>query len=766
MKYFSKICALCIVFVLLTVGTLINPSAAPDNAKPPVSSGSPVDYVNMYIGTGYTSMNDTGGTIPGVTMPFGMTQWTAMTKPNSVGSVPYGYADTTIMGFVGTRQPAIWMGDYGSVDLMPQIGEVKPKPEERKLSFKHSDEKATPYYYNVKLDTGKNGFIGTEITATERCGFLKFKFPKSDKASILVEAGRGPNKKAFVQILPETGEIIGYNPNRDTSIIGAPLKNFKGYFVVKFSKPFKSYGTWASSPKKENPEYKASAGSKTAEGIFAGAYATFTTAANEEIQVKVATSLISLDQARENLKKEIPDWDFEKVKTNGKNTWNSLLSRVDAKSSNKDVLTNFYTSMYHSLLFPRILSEYGKYYSAFDDKVHNGVSYNDYSLWDTFRAEHPLLLLVTPERAGDMITSMLQMYKEGGWLPKWPNPMETNIMIGTHADSVIADAYVKGIRNFDLNLAYQAVYKDAMTPPLKDTVFRYPAWHTWNGYEVRAGLTMYKQLGYVACDKTDESVSNTLEGAYDDFCVAQLAKAVGKSSDYDYFMKRSKNYKNLYNTDLKMMMPKDSKGNWMTDERTLVNSFSEGSPWTYLFCAMQDIPGLVDLMGKDTFISRLDENFSGGHYVHANQPGHHYAYLYNYCGQPWKTQERVRKILASEYKNAPDGLVGNDDCGQMSAWYILSAMGFYSVTPGTNVYALGCPILDSATIYFDKPYKKAKFNITAKNLSDKNIYVQKVTLNGKQLNTPFIKHSDIVNGGTLVFELGPEPNPEAFSGTK
>jgi predicted alpha-1,2-mannosidase len=355
-----------------------------------------------------------------------------------------------------------------------------------------------------------------------------------------------------------------------------------------------------------------------------------------------------------------------------------------------------------------------------------------------------------------MVTSLLQMYEEGGWLPMWPNPAETNTMISTHADSVIADAYIKGVRGFNLQKAYAAMYKDAMTPPDGDVKNRWKDGVRWTTYEARGGLSWYKSLGYVPQDNTDESVSRTLEFAYDDFCVAQIAKAVGKGNDYDLFMNRSRYYKNLYDPTTGFMRPKNSDGSWYEDDKA---GFTEGSPWTYLFCAMQDIPGLIALLGgEERFAAKLDENFSGGHYRHDNEPGHHYAYLYDYCNQPWKTQAKVREAMALNYHNKPDGLNGNDDCGQMSAWYIFSAMGFYPVTPGSPVYAIGSPLFEKATIVLTRPYQRASFTVIARDQSPTNKYIQSATLNGKLLKEPFINHADIANGSTLVFLMGPQPN--------
>ncbi|MFL6257574.1 MAG: GH92 family glycosyl hydrolase, partial [Pyrinomonadaceae bacterium] len=673
---------------------------------------------------------------------------------NKISVYSYNYKDTTIRGFIGTHQPAIWMGDYGQVSLMPYSGELKmPEPA---LPFRHEDETAAPNYYSVKMgDVGRR--IGAELTATTRAGFLRFKFPASGASQVVVTACKSEAEgvRGFVQVNAAAREIVGYNPERMSAHLGPPLPNFKGYFVVQFDKPFASSGTW------EGGEMHA--GRTEQSGRHVGAYASFPTTEGEVVNVKVGTSFISLEQARENLRREIPAWDFERVKADGRRVWNEALGKIAIEGGSHDERVNFYTAMYHSLLFPRTFSEYGRYYSAFDDRVHNGVSYNDYSLWDTFRAEHPLLLLTEPERVPGMITSLVQMYEEGGWMPMWPNPTYTGIMIGTHADSVIADAYVKGIRDFDLKKAYEASRKNAFVPPDGDTKTRWLDRAPWTAFEARGGLTYYMQLGYVPQDRTDESVSRTLEFAYDDFCVAQLAKAAGRMDDYAVLMKRSRNYRNLYDPAKGFMRPRLADGRWddesWNSKEERMPGFTEGGPWTYLFCEMQDVPGMIELVGgREAFAAKLEENFKGGHYRHDNEPGHHYTYLFDYVGRAWRTQELVRETLRTKYQNSPDGLSGNDDCGQMSAWYIFSAMGFYPVTPGSPVYALGSPLFEKATIKLQGPYKKGPFTVIARNQSPENKYVQSVTLNGRTLREPFIKHADIANGSTLVFVMGSRPN--------
>jgi len=434
---------------------------------------APVDDVNPMIGTTGASVYDYGGMIPGVTTPFGMTHWTAMTRENKISVYSYNYKDTTIEGFLGTHQPAIWMGDYGYVSLMPSVGELKTA---RKLPYRHQGEVSTPYYYAVQMnDAGRP--LKTELTATTRAGFLKFTFPASQNSHIVVTASRSKQFKGFVEINPKQQEITGYNADRMSAELGPPLPNFKGYFVIQFSKPFASSGTWE--------DDQVHSGSTQQNGNRIGGYVTFPTTQGEAVGVKIGTSFISIEQARYNLNKEIPDWDFDRVKNEGRRIWSQEIGKIRIQGGTKDDRVNFYTAMYHTLLFPRIFSEYGRYYSAFDDKVHNGVSYNDYSLWDTFRAEHPLLILTQPDKVPDMITSLLQMYDEGGWMPKWPNPTYSNIMIGTHADSVIADAYVKGIRGFDLKKAYAATYKDAMTPPDGDANNRWLDRAPWTAFEGR-----------------------------------------------------------------------------------------------------------------------------------------------------------------------------------------------------------------------------------------------------------------------------------------
>ncbi len=729
-----------------------------------------VDYVNPLIGTaatGFAKGLDGGGTMPCVGPPFAMTNFVAQTGENLMSRMNYFYEDERIIGFLASHQPTVWMGDYGYVSVMPQIGNLKVLPEDRALKFSHKNEVSRPYYYSVLLNAENNQYIKAEIAAASRCAIFQFIFPSSQDAHIIVQGinlnpgikhwandytERIKKLRGYVKVNRAKNEITGYNPDRMSAQISPDLPNFKGYFVIQFDKPFKSFGTWDGD--------KVNASSIDQYGTRMGAYISFATQKNERVQVRIGTSFISIEQARKNMEMELKGKTFDNLVQSTRNEWQKNLSRIKVDGVTEDQKAIFYTAMFHTMQFPREMSEYGKYYSAFDDKVHKGISYTDYSLWDTYRALHPLLIFTQPERVNSMITAMLQMYKQGGRLPMWPNPAETNIMIGTHADPVIADAYVKGLRGYDVNLAYEALLKDAMVPPANDTILKYADRDLWTGYEAQAGLTYFKKLGSVPVDKTAESVSRTIEYSVDDYAVAQLAKALGKTNDYKQLMQLSKNYKNLYDAKTGFMLPRKRNGQW--DEKNKKGQwegFTEGDQWTYAFGAMHDVPGMIGMMGgKEKFAAKLDENFAGKHYRHDNEPGHHYIYLYDYCGQPWKTQELIRKHTSENFRNEPIGINGNEDCGQMAAWYIFGVMGFYPVSPASGVYAIGAPQFPKLTLNFTAAGKPRSFRIIAKYLSEENKYIQQVTLDGKQIDKPFITHRQIVNGHELIFEMGAKPN--------
>lgn len=703
-----------------------------------LAAQTPVDDVNMRIGTDGSNRTEYGGTVPAVSAPFGMTQWCAATRINGISRTMYHHKDTTLIGFMATHQPAIWMGDYGFMTLMPQTGKLKLKAQDRKVRLDRTKETVTPYYYKVTYNDGITPAlpITTELTATSRTSFLRIAYPKQEKALLYLEAGRD-NAGGGIRIFPEKKEIHIYNQEVHDMHLGPKELGIKGYYVLKFSVPFEEYGTWS--------DTTVVACGMQAAASSVGGYVVFPTNTSQ-VDLRIGSSFISFEQADLNLCKEIPvKASFKNIVKRNKKIWNDHLSKIILEGASEDDLQIFYTAFFHTLQFPREFSEHGRYYSPFDGKVHQGVSYNAYSLWDTFRAEHPWLQWMAPERVNDMVASLVQMYEEGGWIPKWPNPTYTNIMIGTHADAVIADAYVNGFRGYNTKKAYEAIRKNAYSAPANDEKYRWGDRAHWNGhYEARGGLTNYLKKGYVASDKANESVARTLEFALDDYCIAQMADSMGYRQDYADLMKRSKYYNNLFNTSTKCFQARKADGMW--DGKQV--GFTEGANWTYQFCVMQDVPGLIDLMGgKTDFISALDYVFDNHHYRHDNEPCHHYVYMYNYCDRLDNTQKRLPSILTKNYKNAPDGLSGNDDCGQMSAWYLFSSLGFYPVTPATGQYALGIPRFKQ--IHIKLPGKR-KLTIRAEGLGNQAVLTN-IRLNGEKLTTPFVEVRKLWQGGTLEF---------------
>lgn len=705
-----------------------------------------VNEVNPLIGSGSGPIGY-GGTMPFVTAPFGMTNWTAQTRQNRLSVTSYEYSDKTIQGFMGTHQPAIWMGDFGYVTVMPEMGALKVTPQSRAMAFDHAHEVSHPDFYAVDMTSADGKTVHAEMTATERCAYLRFTFPAGVEPRILLEASRpGVDGEAAVDV--RNGEITGRNPHRIDSNLGpSALPHFSGYFVAQVRQHAtggETYGLGMTSSR--------------------GGTLTFArTTAPTVIEVRVGTSFLSPESARASLQREIAAWDFDATRAALHATWANKLGSLTIDGATEDERTIAYTALYHALLYPRVFSENGKYYSAFDDTVHTGSSYTAYSIWDTFRAEHSLLTLVAPERIDGMITALLQDFREGGWMPKWPNPGYTNIMIGTHADSMVAEALRKGFHGFDRDLAWQAVYKDAMTPPDGDVTRRWLDREEHTPYEARAGLTYYKQLGFIPTDKTDEAASRTLEDSYDDWCVAQVAKALGRQEDYRFFLKRSLNDRNLFDSSMKLMRGKTSNGAWAplggsedTDANRSVSGWTEGDAWVYTWSPFHDIAGVEKLMGGAEAASRqLDQHFAGNHNVHKNEPSHHYGYLYDFTGEPWKTQAKVREIAYKEYANLPAGLDGDDDCGQMSAWYLFTALGMYPVNPASGDYMIGSPLYGRMS---QRVGSGKTFTVIAENNSRTNVYIQSATLDGKPLDIPVITWEQMQAGATLRLVMGPQPS--------
>ncbi len=698
-------------------------------------------YVNPFIGTG-----GHGHTYPGASLPFGMVQLSPDTRLEGWdGCSGYHYSDDVVYGFSHTHLSGTGVPDYADILIMPTVGEIKlnngvDSPDEGYASrFSHKNEKASPGFYSTYLD---DYGIQVELTATKRAGFYKYTFPAGNESNIIIDLKhRDKVVNSWFRVVSNT-EIEGFR--RST----AWANDQYIYFVAKFSKPFKNFGI---------AEDDKLTGHKELEGENIKAFLTFDTKEDEDILVKVGISAVNAEGAWDNLEKEISAWDFENTKAKARDEWNKELSKIVVNGGSEEQKTVFYSALYHSFLVPNLFMDVDGDYRGRDLKIHTTRGFDYYtvfSLWDTFRGEHPLFTITQKKRTVDFINTMIAQYEEGGRLPVWELAAnETECMIGYHSIPVIVDAYMKGLDGFDVEKAYEAMKHSA------DLDF--------------FGLKAYKDFGYIPAEEESESVSKTLEYAYDDWCIAQMAKSLGKEDDYKRFIKRAQSYKNIYDPTVGFMRAK-MNGRWFSpfDPREVNFNFTEANSWQYSFFAPQDITGLINIMGgKDAFEKKLDSLFNTtsettgrkqsditgliGQYAHGNEPSHHMSYLYNYLGKPWKTQERVWEIMDKFYTNEPAGLCGNEDCGQMSAWYVLSAMGFYPVTPGTNIYAIGTPIFPELTINMENG---KTFVIKANNVSEKNIYIQSVTLNGNPYTKSFLNHKDIVTGGELVFEMGPKPN--------
>ncbi len=720
-----------------------------------------VQYANPLIGTNnFKGNSEWAGTAPFVTSPFGMTNFTPQTRMNRIGDISYMYQDTKFKGFFATHQPAIWMGDYGYVNVMPQIGDVAPDENGRALTFSHGREISTPYYYKVEAGGEEGKPITAEMTATECCAIYRFTYPKSNEAKIFVESARDRGN-GNITVDMEAGEIYGWNnDNMSSHLNNNPPKNLKGYFVIQFSKAVTGKGIYK--------DYQIQENEVAAEGQKTGAYLTFATEQDETVEVRIGTSFISVEQARKNIGQEIGEKSFDTVKNELKNVWNDKMNVIQIGGATEAEKNIFYTAMYHALLYPRAFYEEvdGKdmYFSPYDDQYHEGKSYTDFSLWDTFRAQNSFLTLVAPERVNDMVGSLLQNYQEGGYMPKWPNPGYTNIMIGTHGDSIVAEAINKGFDGFDYNLAYEAVLKDAMIPQEGDGTIKWADRQNNVPYEARGGLSAYKALGYIPNGYVNENVSRTVEFAYDDWCVAQVAKAVGEDAQAKYFLNRSMNYKNAINPDTGYAMGRDVDGNWTTSGG---EGFTEGDRRKYTWFAPHDPQGLLNCMtesqGASFYNEELEKAFGGlggNKWIeHQNEPCHHYGYMFNFSGRPDLAQKYVRQTLLESYTDDTNGELGNDDCGQMSAWYLFSAMGFYPVNPASGEYMVGSPIFDKVTI--NNPQTGTQFVVTADNNDDdenRNCYIQSAQLNGKALDIPVLTYGQITAGGQAAFVMGNQPS--------
>lgn len=701
-------------------------------------------YVNPMIGTA-----GNGHTFPGPTLPHGLVQLSPDTDVNGWDLCSgYHYSNPTIMGFSYTHLSGTGVADYGDILFVPMTDKLKVIPGDEKnpddgyrSRFDHKTEVAQPGYYSVIL---KDHQTKVELTATKRTGFQKYTFPKTKDAFVLIDLFHG------IQNVTQNSEIkiIGKNiVSGFRTSLGAA--KYTVYFYAEFSKPFDDFGSVI--------DNKIIDKKREAEGKDIKGYFKFDASENNEVVVKVGISFVSLKGAEENLKAEAPSWDFNKVRNDASEAWNKVLNKIQVEGGTENQKTVFYTALYHSLVCPNIFNDINGNYMGMDGKVHNSKNqdvYTVFSLWDTFRATHPLFTLIEPKIDNEMVETLIRKYQESGLLPVWELAgTETNIMIANHAIPVIVDAYMKGLKNYDVEKAYEAIKHSTQT-------------------DLR-GLKYYKKFGFVPADYESESVSKTLEFVYDDWCVAQMAKALGKKKDYEEYLSRAMNYINLFDTSTGFMRARQN-GNWAKnfDPIAINSDYTEANAWQYTFFVPQDVDGLIKLYGgKKNFISKLDEMFNLssklggsfqadvtgmiGQYAQGNEPDQQTPYLYNYAGAPWKTQHITREIVDSLYKNTVDGLCGNDDCGQMSSWLVFTDMGFYPVCPGSNDYMIGSPLFDKVTINLDNG---KKFVINAKNNSSENLYIQSAALNGTNYNKSFITHSDITNGGDLEFVMSSEPN--------
>jgi predicted alpha-1,2-mannosidase len=689
-----------------------------------------LQLVDPFIGTGAD-----GNTWPAASMPFGGVQLGPDTRLNSCGG--YASADSIIQGFTHTHLNGVGEPEYRDILLMPFTGKTYLNPMEPGKTgygsiFNHQHEKASPGYYSVLL---KDFNIQAEMTTTLRAGFHKYTFPESDSAKILIDLA-----------YPFGAEVLKIKKISDTEIEG--LRRSHGwawdqyvYFVARFSKPFNSIEIAVNdSIQKELSE---------AEGKNIKAVLNFQTKDGEVILVKVGISAVSAEGARKNLDAEIPDWDFEGVKKAAEVAWAEELSKVEIEGGTPNQQKNFYTAMYHAHLSPCTFSDVDGQYRGVDHQIHQSETthYTVFSLWDTYRALHPFFTITDKKRTNEFVSSLLQMYDDGGRLPMWPLAGNyTDDMLGYHSIPVIADAYMKGIRGYDVEKAFLAMKHSAELDKL--------------------GLKYYKQIGFLPCDRQGESVSKTLEYCYDDWCISQIAKEMNKTEDYETYNQRAHYWENVFDPSVGFVRGKSYNREWLAPFDPTINSaYSEGNAYQYMYVP-HDVDGLAAKFGSDeafgiwldtlfTLETKRGERGSIGQYWHGNEPGQQLPYLYNYIGQAWKTQKLVNRILNELYTVEPDGLAGNDDCGQISAWYILSSMGFYPVAPGQTIYAIGAPLFPKATIHLESG---KKFVIRANNVSAKNIYIQSARLNGIDCTKSYLKHEDIMNGGELIFEMGATPN--------
>jgi predicted alpha-1,2-mannosidase len=709
------------------------------------------DLVNPLMGTDSEYKLSNGNTYPAIALPWGMNFWTPQTR-NMGNGWAYTYNDYKIMGIKQTHQPSPWINDYAAFSLMPETGKIRIKENDRASWFSHKAEVVKPYYYSVYL---ADYDVTAEVTPTDRAAIFRFTFPASDSSYILLDAF---NKGSMVKIIPSERKITGYCRNNS----GGVPSNFHNYFVAVFDRDFSSINTIGNDTELS--------------GNHVGALVGFKTKRGEQINVHVASSFISPEQAELNLKREVGSADFEQVKTSGRKVWDKELGKIRIEGGTEDQQRTFYSCLYRMILFPRSFYEINAnnevvHYSPYNGEILPGYMFTDNGFWDTFRALFPFTTLMYPNLNSKIMQGLVNTYKESGWLPEWASPGHRDCMIGSNSASIIADSYLKGIRGYDIETLYQAILKNTDSVGPVSSVGR-------------LGAKYYCKLGYVPYNVgINENTARTLEYAYDDFCISELAKALGRpKAEIDLFSARAMNYKNVFDPGRKLMRGRNEDGTFQSPFSPYKwgDAFTEGNSWHYTWSVFQDIAGLVDLMGgKDNFIAKLDSVFevppifdysyygqviheiremqimNMGNYAHGNQPIQHMIYLYNYAGEPWKTQYHVRNVVDKLYNYTPDGYCGDEDNGQTSAWYVFSALGFYPVTPGSGQYVFGSPLFRKATLEFENG---KKLIIDAFGNSKDHMYVNSIELNGHKINRNYIRHDELLKGGKLVFKMVGEPN--------